>query len=161
MTLALVESTDFSTRVEYKQVNAVPKELLHKLEPFKLIGRKYYYNESKELNWFQAAQECRKLGANLINLATNEERQLIGLNLDNGQKYWMDFSNLGQKEYVSISTGSMITYAKWIDEDDSDDSVNKLLLWLRNQPNQSNRIPSTSTVHSVINLTIRIESNDF
>ncbi|KAM8715185.1 hypothetical protein ACLKA7_002261 [Drosophila subpalustris] len=77
MPLALVESTDFSTRVEYKQVNAVPKELLHKLEPFKLIGRKYYYNESKELNWFQAAQECRKLGANLINLATNEERQFI------------------------------------------------------------------------------------
>lgn len=123
--LALVESTDFSTRIEYKQVNAVPKDLIHTLEPFKLIGRKYYYIESKELNWFQAVQECRKMGGNLINLTTNAERQLIGLKLIESKKYWLDISNLGQNEYVSIATGSKAAYVKWFDEDveDSDNKV--------------------------------------
>ncbi|XP_034471816.1 C-type lectin 37Db-like [Drosophila innubila] len=119
MQLALVESTDYSTRVEYKQVNTVPKSLHDKVLPFKLIGRKFYYIESKKhnYNWFQAAQECRNRSGNLINLTTDSERKLIGLSLDKSKKYWLDLSNLGQNEYFSIATGSKYAYAKWFNED--------------------------------------------
>ncbi|KAH8274144.1 hypothetical protein KR044_012004, partial [Drosophila immigrans] len=102
-----------------------PKDLLSKLEPFKLIGRKYYYNATGEVNWFQAAQQCRKLGGNLVNLATNQERQLISLNLDKSKKYWLDINNLGQEDYVSISTGSKAEYVKWLEED-IDNKANKI-----------------------------------
>ncbi|KAH8376912.1 hypothetical protein KR093_002193, partial [Drosophila rubida] len=115
--------SNFSTRVEYKQVTRVPKDLISRLEPFKLIGQKYYYNATTEMNWFQAAQKCRKLGGNLINLASNQERQIISLNLDKTKKYWLDINNLGQTEYVSIATGSNAEYVKWFEEDVHDNNI--------------------------------------
>ncbi|KAH8393075.1 hypothetical protein KR215_004715, partial [Drosophila sulfurigaster] len=89
---------------------------LHKnLEPFKLIGRNSYYIAKDEVNWFQAAQICRNLSSNLINLANDEERLFISLYLNETEKYWLDLNNLGQEDYISISTGSHPVYVKWID----------------------------------------------
>ncbi|KRF77810.1 uncharacterized protein Dvir_GJ25650 [Drosophila virilis] len=99
-----VESTTLSTRLEYKTIDFVPQEY-------------FYFIASKELNWFQAAQECRQKGGNLISLQMEEERLLVGLRLNVSQSYWLDINRLGQEEYVSLTTGLQTGYEKWIDED--------------------------------------------
>ncbi|XP_030569803.1 C-type lectin 37Db-like [Drosophila novamexicana] len=112
-----VESTTLSTRLEYKTIDFVPQEYVAQLKPFELIGRKFYFIANKQLNWFQAAQECRQKGGNLINLEMEDERLLVGLRLNVSQSYWLDINRLGQEEYVSIATGLQTGYEKWIDED--------------------------------------------
>lgn len=106
--------------MEYKEVNLVPKEYLKELEPFQLIYKKYYYNSTTEVNWFQAAQNCRKRGSNLISLTSEEERQLVGMQLDKNQTYWVDITTLGQSQYVSIATGQDVEYVNWFNDDDDE-----------------------------------------
>lgn len=108
---------EYYTRLEYKQVNTVPEEYLNELEPFKLIYNGYYFISDIGLNWFQAAQECRKMGANLMSLKSDEERQMVGLELNVNQTYWIDITNLGQSQYVSIATGQEPKYVNWFNEE--------------------------------------------
>lgn len=109
--------------MEYKEVNNVPEEYLNELKPFKLISEGYYFISEKKLNWFQAAQECRKMGANLISLKSDEERLLVGFKLDMNQTYWVDITNLGQSQFVSIATGQEPEYVNWFDEEINDVGV--------------------------------------
>lgn len=104
--------------MEYKEVKLVPKEYLKELEPFQLIYKKYYFNSTTELNWFQAAQKCREMGSNLISLTSENERQLVGMQLDKNQKYWVDITTLGQSKYFSIATGLEVEYVNWFNDDD-------------------------------------------
>lgn len=106
--------------MEYKEVKLVPKEYLKELEPFQLIYKKYYFNSTTELNWFQAAQKCREMGSNLISLTSENERQLVGMQLDKNQKYWVDITTLGQSKYFSIATGLEVEYVNWFNDDDEE-----------------------------------------
>ncbi|KAH8400547.1 hypothetical protein KR222_006181, partial [Zaprionus bogoriensis] len=106
--------------------NSVPEEFLTELEPFRLIGRKYYFIAGTEMNWFQAAQECRKMGGNLISLANDQERLLVGLELDKTQTFWVDITTLGQNNYVSIATGQQVEYVNLFKEEDDDDESEDL-----------------------------------
>lgn len=103
--------------MEYKNIDFVPLEYQAHLKPFELIGSKFYYIGNAELNWFQAVQECRKKGGNLINLKTHQETLVIGMQLNASHDYWVDINRLGQEEYVSITTGLRPDYLNFLAKD--------------------------------------------
>ncbi|XP_017855334.1 C-type lectin 37Db-like [Drosophila busckii] len=125
--LALVNASEYSTKVEYKVLSTVPAQYHDRLLPFKAIGRSFYYlpeiNET-ELNWHQAVQKCRQLGGHLINLQNKNESLLIGTKLEKQKSYWTDLSNLGQTDYYSISTGLPATNRNWLG-DDADEQLDE------------------------------------
>lgn len=84
-------------------------------EPFEKIGSKYYYiDEILALNWFDAVNQCTRLGGHLASLVTEDELKVISQKLKK-PFYWIDVNDLGKEgEYVSLRSGRNPKFLKWM-----------------------------------------------
>ncbi|XP_034474632.1 accessory gland protein Acp29AB-like [Drosophila innubila] len=77
-------------------------------KPFEKIGEKYYnIDQNNTVNWFGAAENCRQIGGNLVNLQNKLELENIKVKLNSSFIYWTDLNNLAKKTvFYSLTTGS-------------------------------------------------------
>ncbi|KAH8263403.1 hypothetical protein KR044_008716, partial [Drosophila immigrans] len=82
--------------------------------PFKRIGSKYYYiDNTSRVNWFEAHNRCRKLGAHLVSLQNQDELNSLRIHLRN-PRYWTDINELSKSgDFVSSSTGNKPNFILW------------------------------------------------
>ncbi|KAH8411871.1 hypothetical protein KR222_000937, partial [Zaprionus bogoriensis] len=78
------------------------------------IGDKLYHIQSRsKVNWYQAANTCRRLGGDLLNVESSTEMQLISSVLPAGE-YWISANCLAKDmDFVSLTTGRAMPYSRW------------------------------------------------
>lgn len=78
------------------------------------IGKKFYHVETKlEVNWHQAAHNCRQLGGHLINFESSQEMDVI-LSIVPSARYWTSGNCLAKdRVWISIATGEAMPYLRW------------------------------------------------
>ncbi|XP_060666466.1 C-type lectin 37Db-like [Drosophila nasuta] len=76
------------------------------------IGKKLYYVESKEkVNWYNAVNNCRKMGGYLLNIESSTEMDLFAA-LYPSDRLWTSSNSLS-KTFLSITTGEPMPYNRW------------------------------------------------
>ncbi|XP_034473295.1 C-type lectin 37Db-like [Drosophila innubila] len=97
----LAKSSDFSKCVS--SCNKFPLQ----------IGSKLYYIESTvKVNWFQAVNNCRKIGGYLLNIDNSSEMDIMEILLSSG-RYWTSSNNLSSNSFLSLTTGKPMPYNRW------------------------------------------------
>ncbi|KAH8376841.1 hypothetical protein KR093_001648, partial [Drosophila rubida] len=98
-----------------KNLSNIVSTLLKPHDPsFQQLGSKYYYIESlSRVNWFEAHNRCKKLGAHLLNLQSKEEFNLVVGQLKY-EHYWIDSNELSKTgDFVSSTTGNRPNFILW------------------------------------------------
>ncbi|KAL7739801.1 hypothetical protein ACLKA6_018046 [Drosophila palustris] len=87
---------------------------IKELTKFEKIGLKYYHIEDTEkLNWFEAANSCREMGANLASLKSEEEFNAVSERVSSFH-YWLGINDLGSEGvFKSTISGKVAEYVKW------------------------------------------------
>ncbi|KAM8717704.1 hypothetical protein ACLKA7_004410 [Drosophila subpalustris] len=87
---------------------------IKELTKFEKIGLKYYHIEDTEkLNWFEAANSCREMGANLASPKNEEEFNAVSKRLSSFP-YWLGINDLGSEGvFKSTISGKVAEYVKW------------------------------------------------
>ncbi|XP_032293642.1 C-type lectin 37Db-like [Drosophila virilis] len=78
------------------------------------IGNKLYHIESKlKVNWFQAAENCRKWGGHLLNIENSIEMDVI-VSIVPANRFWTSANCLAEPgNFISIATGEAMPYYRW------------------------------------------------
>lgn len=78
------------------------------------IGKKVYHFETDvKVNWYQAKNNCRKLGGHLLNIESSQEMDAI-LAVAPSSRYWTSGNCLAElNEWISDSTGELMPYLRW------------------------------------------------
>ncbi|KAH8398707.1 hypothetical protein KR222_010843, partial [Zaprionus bogoriensis] len=80
------------------------------------IGTKYYHIANERVNWFTAAEKCRRMAGNLASFHNRKEFDAVKIYLTPRIDYWIDFTNFSNKlDFVSMVTGRTPLYISWID----------------------------------------------
>lgn len=88
-------------------------------ETYIRIGQKYYFKGLRKVNWFDAAQICRRFGGDLALFETAEELKLLSDYLlnegTNGNNwYWISGNDLVEThKFTSITSGLPLPYLAW------------------------------------------------
>lgn len=78
-----------------------------------ISGKLLHIEYASKVNWYQAGNNCRKLGGSLINVESSMEMQLISSILPMGD-YWTSSNCLANGvDFISLTTGKAMPYSKW------------------------------------------------
>ncbi|XP_030377124.1 C-type lectin 37Da-like [Scaptodrosophila lebanonensis] len=102
-------------------IQGIPNEANISTAPFTKIGDGYYYIEQKlRLNWYQAYESCRLIGAELISFETVEEWDALVNQLGERKsrkdrsEYWTSGNDLGKEgKHNWFRNAQPISINKW------------------------------------------------
>ncbi|KAH8275937.1 hypothetical protein KR018_008136, partial [Drosophila ironensis] len=78
----------------------------------------YHFEDILKLNWFDAANSCRRMGGFLASFEDESEMQVINQRAtrQNLSFFWLDITDLAEKgEFMTSATGKRPSFLKWAD----------------------------------------------
>ncbi|XP_037938975.1 C-type lectin 37Da-like [Teleopsis dalmanni] len=109
---------------------------------FNKIGNNYYLiHHSNKINWFNARDTCKRMGADLATITDDNQltllsKHLMSLGYGKDDWFWIAGNDLGQEgNFYWVSNGERMTFAKWSQGQPDNDHNNKVEdcvhLWFR------------------------------
>ena len=126
------------------------------MQPFKKLGEKYYFLETTEkLNWYAAQHFCRRMGAHLASIESEEELNAISSylkSINHQGWFWLSGNNLAnESKFYWLGTGKEMGYTCWSpgQPDNAGGNENCVHLWPHNNGFAMNDWQCNQAIHYI------------